>query len=672
MLEHFVLPIVNPTKIFFIVLLIVLVAPILLKPLRTPSIIGLIIAGMLIGENGLGLISGNSLQLMSAVGLLYIMFLAGLDIDLYDFQANKQRSIVFGSLTFFIPLLLGYLVIYWYFGNSFDPLAILLLASMFSTHTLVAYPIVSRYGIGHNRAITVTVGGTIITDTAVLLLIAIIAAAHKGHLDIYFWLKLGGSISLFLLFVWYGIPFIAKWFFRNMAYEGSAQYIFVLVVLFAAATFSELAGLEGIVGAFMAGLALNRLIPPNSILKNRVDFIGNALFIPFFLIAVGMRVDLKTLLADTSSFSLAILMVVTATVTKWLAAFVTQKIYNYTPTEQRIIFGLSNAHAAAILAVIAVGIELGLITEQVLSGGVLIILVSSFISSYITERAARQLVLEETNLPTTQQDIPERFVVSVSNPNSAEQLMLFAYACRQQKSAEALYVLNIVIEDDKTDTTKRVMSGNKTMQKIIREAGLEDKNVQVVSKVDVNVVNGIVRAAKELLITNIVMGWKGKQQNAERYFGTVIEQVVENSPKMVTIVKTEHPINTYNTMFVIVPPNAEAELGFVVWVKMLRNLSKQITIPMTFVGELETLEKIAAVLQNQKPEISVFYKIHDDWGNLSHFIESESVKDDLLFFIAARPRTISHHSYMAYLPYLLSVYFPKRSFNIIYPEQNIA
>src|SRR3989337_198607 len=340
-------PLQDPVPIFTIVLFIILLAPILLRKLRIPSIIGLILAGMAIGDHGFNLIAKGSIDLFGKAGLLYIMFLAGLELDMAEFKKNKYKSLVFGVFTFAIPLGLGFLLCYQWLHFNF--MGSLLVSSMFATHTLVAYALASRMGITKNEAVTITVGGTIITDTAVLLILAVITGSVDGELNRAFWFKLSGSFLLFAFGVLFGFPFIGRWFFKKIKDDQTTHFIFVFAMVFLAAWLAELAGIEGIIGAFLAGLALNQLIPHTSALMNRIEFTGNAIFIPFFLISVGMLVDLKVLLKGPDALIIAGALTGMAVVTKWLAAFITQKIFRYSATQRNVIFGLSTSHAAATI-----------------------------------------------------------------------------------------------------------------------------------------------------------------------------------------------------------------------------------------------------------------------------------------------------------------------------------
>src|SRR5690554_6888876 len=446
LIEAFQTPFTNPVLVFALILFIILLSPIILRRFKIPGIIGLILSGVLIGPHGLYLLEQNSaVDLFSTIGLLYIMFIAGLELDLNEFRKTRHKSVTFGFLTFIIPLAIGFPVCHFLLG--YNILGSVLISSMFATHTLVAYPVVNSYGISKNEAVAITIGGTILTDTAVLVILAVIIGASQGVLDQQFWITLGISMALFLAFMFIVIPRVAKWFFQRVETEKTAHYIFVLFVVFLAAFLAEVAGLEHIIGAFVAGLALNKLIPHTSALMNRIEFIGNALFIPFFLISVGMIVDVRVLLAGPMALYIAATLTIVAIAAKWIAAFFTQKVFNYTGPQRQVIFGLSSAHAAATLAVIMVGYNYEIIDENVLNGTIILILVSCVVASFVTESASKKVVLagdqDEIN---REKDIAreEQLVLPIANLNNMESLLDFATMIKSPRSPLPITVLTVV------------------------------------------------------------------------------------------------------------------------------------------------------------------------------------------------------------------------------------
>lgn len=395
--SDFQLPLENPILVFCVVLAIILLSPLLLKRFKIPAIVGLIIAGVIVGPHTLNLLRASSaVKLFSTIGILYIMFIVGLELDLSEFKIHRNKSLVFGALTFLLPLSIGFPVCY--FVLNFDFLASLLTASMFSTHTLVSYPIVSRLGVARNAAVAVTIVGTFITDVTVMLLFAVALGTEHNADDDMFWTRLI-VMTTFMLVVMLGIvPRVARWVLQRLENEKYTPYIFVLSVVFFAAFLAQRAGLEPIVGAFLAGLVLNKIIPKKSELAERIEFIGNALFIPFFLMSVGMLVDLKVVLKGPGAMVIALVLTGVALTGKWLAAWFTQLLFKFSPAQGRLIFGLSASHAAVTIAIITVGYNKGVLSEDVLNGTIILVLVTCVVSAFVTEHAAKQLAAEKKAL----------------------------------------------------------------------------------------------------------------------------------------------------------------------------------------------------------------------------------------------------------------------------------
>lgn len=665
-MDRFSLPLTDPILIFTVVLFVILLAPALAKRLNTPGIVGLILAGVAIGPNGLNLLTRDaSVVLFGTVGLLYIMFLAGLEIDLNDFKKNSNRSLVFGALTFSIPMTLGTFAGYYALGFSLT--SSILLASMFASHTLLAYPLASRLGITRNEAVTVAVGGTMITDTAALLVLAVIAGSARGELNGEFWLRLAVSFTIFVLVVLYLFPKIAGWFFKNGQADGIAQYIFVLAVIFTAASLSELAGVEAIIGAFLAGLALNRLIPHTSPLMNRLEFVGNALFIPFFLIGVGMLVDLRVLLQGPEALIVAATMTIVAITGKWLAAYFTQRIFDYSKDERNVIFGLSNAQAAATLAAVLVGFNLGLLNENVLNGSIIMILITCFISSMVVDKSGRRLAISESEKAPEIGEAPERILVPIANPATIEPLMDLAILIKNPKSTEPIYPL-VVVKDD--DTAKEKIAANqKMLERAVRHASATENSVQIVSRVDLNIAGGIARAIKELMITEVVIGWNGRINAADRLFGTVLDNLLDRSRQMILVTKITHPLNLTRRIVVALPPHAERETGFGRWVRTLTLLARQTGADLVFFGPSASLEALRQIVEPAKPAINATYERFEDWDDF--LVLSREVKaDDLFVIVSSRHESVSYIRQLDQVPNNLAKYFQDVSFVIIYPEQH--
>ncbi|MFD2246730.1 cation:proton antiporter [Pontibacter ruber] len=659
-------PFEDPVLIFTLVLLIILIAPIILNRLRVPGIIGMIIAGVLVGPNGFNLLHRDaSMILFGTVGILYIMFLAGLEMDMIGFKKTKVRSLVYGALTFLIPIITGTLV--FFYGYAYPINSAVLLSCMFASHTLLAYPIVSRMGLTKNEAITVTIGGTIITDTAVLLVLAVVAGVAQGNIGVGYWIKLVVSLAIFVGIVLFVFPIIARWFFKQIESEKGAQFIFVLTLVFAAAFLAELAGVEAILGAFLAGLALNQLIPHTSALMNRLEFVGNNIFIPFFLISVGMLVDVSVLLEGWETLVMAIVIVVLALATKWLPTYIMQKLYGYSVVQRNLMFGLSTARAAATLAVILVGYDLGIIGETALNLTVVLILATSLSSSFITEKAARALAIFESRKKPDLSEKPDRIMVPIANPSTIESLVDLAIVLKNPDYHEPIYPLAVVIDNEHAE--EEIYKKNKMLQEAIKHAAASDSDVQLVSKIDINVASGILRAMKELMITEVVIGWNAKITTRDRVFGTVVDSLLENTEQMILVSKIVQPLNTTRRIFVIVPLNADLERGYLRWLRSLRLLSTQLGAKLIFRGRRRTLNKIRMALKGARPAVEAEFVPMMAVTEMEE-MRAQLTKDDMLVVISARRGTVSYKGELDYIPRVLSRNYKENSFIIIYPEQH--
>ncbi|MBS1636938.1 MAG: cation:proton antiporter [Bacteroidetes bacterium] len=656
------LPVKNPVLILALTLLIILSAPLILKRFRIPGIIGLIIAGVLIGPHTLHIIeTSTSFDLFSKTGLLYIMFLAGLEIDMQEYRRNQSKSFVFGAFTFFIPITIGYFVCTYVFGFSLWPA--LLLASMFSTHTLLSYPIVSNMGIVKNRAVQISFGGTIITDSAVLILLGIITNVVDGQMSGEFWLRLILSLGLLCFAVLYLLPKVSRWFFRNIEGQGSSQYIYVLAVVFISGFFSELAGVEPIIGAFLAGIALNRVIPHNSILMNRIIFIGNTIFIPFFLISAGMLVDLSLFLKGTNALIFAGILSGVALITKWFAAQITGFIYKYTKYERRVMFGLSASHAAATLAVIKVGYDIGLFDQNVINGTIILILITCMVSSFVTERAARKIAVAEKETTKRVADKPERILVPFSNPENIQGLVDFALLIKDPGSQEPIYPLSIV--EESADADEKMHVAKKVIESVAEQIASGGKKVEILKKVDLSIVDGIVRTAKAYGISDIIISWKAQQSTTGLFFGSIADNLQVKSRQALIISKLIQPLNSYKKVKVILTPNAELENGFQAIAKKINFMLKQVGNQKIIYGQKKTLESFMKIINDKKRDFYIYREV-ESFNDDDALSKVEG--DDLYVFLSSRKQTVSYDFHVDDMPKSLNKTNEFTSFVVFYPE----
>lgn len=665
------LPITDPTWIFFLVLTIILFAPILLDRLHIPHIIGMILAGVAIGGYGFNILErDSSFELFGKVGLYYIMFLAGLEMDMADFKKNRKKAFVFGILTFLVPMILGI----WSSITllNYGLVTSILLASMYASHTLIAYPIISRYGLSRLKSVNITIGGTAITVTLALVILAIIAGMFKGEINLLFWISLISKIALACFVIIFFFPRIGRLFFRR--YEDNVmQFVFVLAMVFLGGGILELAGLEGILGAFLVGLVLNRLIPHVSPLMNHLEFVGNALFIPYFLIGVGMIINIKSFFAGGEALKVAIVMTVVATLGKWLAAFVTQRIYKMSSDERKIMFGLSNAQAAATLAAVLIGHEIimsngeRLLNDDVLNGTIMMILFTCIISSLVTERAARQITIKnEAHEKYGEIKGEDNILIPVSNPDTIVNLVNLALILKNPRRKDGLVALNVM--NDHHGSSVKQAQGEKYLEKSAMIAAAADVAMHTVSRYDLNIASGIIHTIKEYNVSDVVIGLHRKINIVDSFFGVTAENLLKGTHRQVMIAKCLMPVNTLRRIVVAVPPKAEYEAGFAKWVDHVCRMGNQLGCRVHFFAHPETLDRINALINKKFKGLRSEFSELADWDELL-LLTAHVNFDHLLVIVSARKGSISYDTSFERLPAQLSKYFSNNSLLVIYPDQ---
>lgn len=669
LIEEFTLPLRNPVLIFSLILLIILLSPILLRRLKIPGIIGLIISGVLIGPHGLYILEKNSaVELFSTIGLLYIMFIAGLELDLNEFKLNRNKSLLFGFFTFIFPLSIGFPVCHYILGYDFN--ASFLTASMFATHTLVAYPIVSKLGVSKNQAVAITVGGTILTDTAVLIILAVIIGNHQGSLSQEFWIRLGVSLAIFSAIMFLLVPRVARWFFRKLESEKHSHYIFVLSMVFLAAFLAEVAGVEPIIGAFVAGLALNKLIPHSSALMNRIEFIGNSLFIPFFLISVGMLVNVRVILEGPQALIIAGTLSLVALFSKWVAAWFTQIIFKYSGAQRQIIFGLSSAHAAATLAVILVGYRAGILDDDILNGTIILILITCVVASFATERAARKLVVESdennSDIQLTNGTSSEHILLPIADVVNLENLLEFSILIKEKKSVNPISVLSVVSNNDEAEIN--ILKARNKLEEFVKQASASETKVNIITTIDHNVASGITRISREIMSDIIILRWPRKAGLLDKFIGDKIESILSNTDKTTFICHINKSPVLHKRIVVAAPPLTEHENGFELWLGKISKLSGELSLPIHFYCNESTSRAITRFFKNNRVSATAVFNAFDDWEDF--LILARNIHDDDLFFlVSARRGAASHMNLLESLPAKLEKHFSANSRCVIYPQQ---
>lgn len=665
------LPIEDPVLKFLLVLVIILAAPLLLNKIKVPHLLGLIIAGAIIGPNGFNVLSrDSSIVVTGTTGLLYIMFLAGLEIDMGDFKKNKWKSLTFGLYTFIVPFVLGYLG--GYYLLHFSMLTSILFASLFSSHTLIAYPLVSKLGIAKNKAVNITVGGTMITDILALLVLAVIVGMSQGDVGTEFWVKLSVSFVVFALIVLIVFPIIGRWFFKRVD-DKISQYIFVLVMIYLAAMLAELAGVEAIIGAFFAGLALNRLIPHTSSLMNRVEFVGNAIFIPFFLISVGMLIDFKVFFKSWETLEVAGIMLVASIGGKYLSAIATQKTFRLTKEEGKLIFGLSSASAAATLASVMVGYNIilsetetgepvRLLNEHVLNGSILLILISCTISSFIS-MASAQKIAESDNEDTVSGNSheEENILLAINHEETVERMVNLGILIKAHSNTEDLVALNVINEDKNESSVK---NAEKLLHQAADTAAAADVKLQALKRYDNDVINGVNNVIKEQKITDLIIGLEDEKGFSPSFVYNLYNGYLQNDDVNVLVYHAAQPLSTIKRYAVMIPENAHKEAGFFHSLLRVWNIARNSGATIVFYAPENILDILQKIIK--KANIEAEFIIMNTWQDGER--TATQLKDDeaLIIFMAKRGMQ-SYIPRMRLIPEMLNRYLSDNNYLLIFP-----
>ncbi len=663
------LPISDPVLIFAIVMLIILLAPMVIKRLKIPGLVGTILAGTIVGPSVLGLLERDqTIILLGTVGLLYLMFMAGLSLDLNKFEKLRNKSLIFGFISFFIPQLsaipIGLYVL------DFDIWSSLLLGSIVGSHTLLAYPIANRIGITKNTAVTMAMGGTIVTDMLSLSILAIVANSIGDATGVGFWVTFVVFALGYLALVVFAIPKLGKWFFRNVRNESNTQYVFLIALLFTTAFLAEQVGLASIIGAFLAGLLLNRLVPESGTLMSRVQFVGDAYFIPFFLISVGMLVDVGVMIESWDVWIQTGLFTALVVFGKGIAAKISQLIFGFTSNEGWAIAGLTIPQAAATLAVTLVGFEIGLFSQTSVNAVVIMILITCMIGPYIVERYGKLVALEESKRAYSSADAPERILIPLANPATAEALMDIAMIIKKKNSEDPLFPLTVARDSD--NVAEQVAESEKMLSHAVVHAAAAEVPVIPVTRVDMNISNGIIRAVKELRISHVVIGWNGLISARQRIFGTILDQMLEDTDEMVLVSKIDHPINTTAKVVLMIPPYLDREPGFKNALSTIKNLVIEIGADLEVVGTRNNQTIIKELIEKTDPEVQSKYILLEKWSGLLKDERLSFDEEDLLLLLSTRKGTISWDENLERLPRIIAQNYPNLNFVTVYPSEAVV
>ncbi|REL37885.1 cation:proton antiporter [Rhodohalobacter sp. SW132] len=653
----------EPILAFAILLLIILFVPLVFQKINLPGIVGLLLAGTIVGPKGFGLIeAAGVIDVLGKVGLLYLMFLAGLEINLDQFKKEKKNTFVFGALTFLIPQTLGTLIFYW-MGYSLP--ASLLIASMFASHTLVAYPIISRLGLMKEKSVSAAVGGTIITDTVALLVLAVVARSVEGDLDMMFWVTLTGLFSIYLAFMFIVLPKASFRFFQYVGEKGRFTYVYVIGMMLIAAWLAEVIGIEAIVGAFLAGLSFNRLLSNKGPLKNRVEFFGDAFFIPLFLIFVGMQVDIAVLTGSTDVWIIMGVMTATVVITKWMAAFASAKILNFSNDQAWVIFGLTNSQAAATLAAVFVGMEVGLIGEEVLNGAIMMILVTCIIGPIVVEKFGHKLTDDISDGSDAKPKVNQRIMVPISNPVTSDRLIEFAANLRI-KGSNPIYPLSVI------NTYVDAASQRERAQKILDTASHHihavNSAANPVIETNLNIAEGIHLAAEKHAITDIVIGWNGEITTPMKVFGSVVDQLIQTSNQQIFVCKFDQPISTFEKIRLVIPPKKAVGKTFLHLFGNIVRLAENLNTPLEIYHLSEDEDQISHNVDLLSPSLDIKFEKFEKFDLLMTHVLQDLQNSDLLIVTNKRSGTYGWAYGTNLVPRTMASDKPGISFIIVYPH----
>ncbi len=662
----------NPVLIFFIVLVIILFAPLILNRFKIPHIIGMIVAGIVVGPYGFNVLARDtSFEIFGQVGLLYLMFLAGIEIDMYHLKLNLRRGMVFGILTFVIPMVLGTIASVELL--HMDWVTSVLLASMYASHTLISYPVVARFGITKSPAVLIAIVGTIIAVIGALLVLAAAVNIHQtGEFSLTDLLRLLIELSIYCVVILYLYPRITRWFFKNFS-DRVTQYIYVMAMVFLAAWFAQIIELEAVLGAFFAGLVMNRYVPNTSPLMGRIEFVGNAVFIPYFLIGVGMMINVKVI-TNINTIFVALNMIAVAIVSKWISAWIAQKIYRMEPVDRKIMFGLTTAHTAVALAVVTIGYNMvmpdghRMMDETILNGTVLMILVTCAIAPMVTSPAAAKIkikMLEEaTEEKTPRKQKVINTLIPVANPITAQSLVDLALMMRNATGRSNIYALHV--RNDNTTGSRAV--GRNSLDLAEQAASSVDTKLTTIERYDLNTVAGVLNTIEERDITEVILGMHRKSTVIDSFFGSKIDQLLKSTNRMMIITRCFIPLNTVMRIVVSVPPKAQYETGFRRWVMCIGNLGREIGCKVIFCCHPEVKPLIRGVLHKERYTIRDEYRDVEEWEDFV-LLANRIQEDDLFIVVSARRTSVSFSPDMDAMPSFLQKYFSRNNMIVLYPEQ---
>ena len=665
------LPITSPTMVFFTVLIIILIAPIVMSKLRIPHIIGMVLAGVVIGPHGFNILErDSSFELFGRVGLLYIMFLAGLEMDLQGLKSDIRRVGIFSIASFLIPFIMMYIAGTCFLGYS--SLASIILSSVMAANTLISYPIVARFGLQKHATTTISVGASMISLLLALIVVTAVEGGIVGGTDVWFWCLFVAKFVLFCFAIHHLLRIVTRWFLRFYS-DSVMQYIFVLGMMFFSAAVCEVIGIDGIFGAFYSGLVLNRFIPQVSPLMNRIEFIGNAIFIPYFLIGVGMLINLGLLFepsADSAAVGIiptVITIVIVGTIGKAIAAYASCFAFRLPWQDGHLMFGLTSAHAAGGIAIVMIGMHLNIIGDDMLNGVVIMILFTCIISTLVTDYASRRIVINDGLTQRQSHDTDdEKMLIPVKYPETCNTLVSLALLMRNSSLDPSLVALNVVYDDE--DAERNQQKGHLLLEDVVRRAADSDIKVQTQVRLATNIANGIKHAFKEFDCSEIIMGAHVHDNSRRAFWGDFAQSVFNGLSRQIIIARCTQPFSTLRAIRVAVPSRAEFEPGFYRWLERLSRLAQNIGCRIIFHGRVDSINLIDMYISHRHPGVRAEYVSMPKWKGLIALME-KTLPDEMLVIVTARQGTVSYKAALANLPEEMTEHYKGTNYMILFPDQ---
>ncbi|MDE6555674.1 MAG: cation:proton antiporter, partial [Duncaniella sp.] len=537
---------------------------------------------------------------------------------------------------------------------------------------LLAYPVAARFGVTKSPAVVITIAGTIVAVLGSLMVLAGVLGVVREGSTAAVWRTLG-FLVLYCLAGVYIYPRVTRWFFKKYN-DGISQFIYVMVMVFGAAAVASWIGLEAVFGAFFGGLLLNRFIPARSTLMGRLEFVGNAIFIPYFLIGVGMLIDVHVVFDGWHTLYIAAVMSATAMLTKWAAAFATQKICGLTSTDRSMIYQLSNAHTAVALAVVMIGFQMGLFGVEILNGTVVMILVTCTVSSMGTAGAAARMKVqmlqqEEAHLMAAEKSPVQhpRTLVAIDNPLRAPGLVELALSLRMPDSSTPgdLYALHVRNDNS---ASSRAISRN-SLDVAERAAASVEVQLEPVERYDLNFITGVLNAMEERDITEVVIGMHRRTATfLDSFLGEKMERLLQSTNKMIMMARCYNPLSTMARMIIAVPRKAQFETGFCRWVQAMGCLCRHIGCRMEVWCEDSTRPLFLSVLSHYNIGIHVTFR---RVGSFDDFVvaSTDITADDLAVIVGARRASVSFSSDMESVPEYVGKYLAHTNLIMLYPGQ---